>query len=331
MSDHSEQSGTAVEGVCVYTGEAIAAYGFGASHPFSQGRHAAFVEQLQRSGLASQVRLLPATHQAQESELRWFHTAEMVAHVKAASQLGQGLLDGGDTPALPGIFEHATAVVGTTLAAVRQVMAGGCRRAFTPIAGLHHARPDRSAGFCVFNDCALAIELLRREYGIERVLYVDIDAHHGDGVFYPYEADPNLLVVDLHEDGSFLYPGTGWAEERGKGAAEGTKLNLPLPVGADDTTFSIAWERQVEPFLEQIEPQFILLQCGADGLAGDPLTHLQYSAATHRHVAQRLLELAERHAQGRLVAMGGGGYNLGNIALGWCAVVEAMVTTPTTA
>ena len=112
-------------------------------------------------------------------------------------------------------------------------MHGECRRAFVPIAGLHHAARDRAAGFCVFNDCGVAIELLKRA-GLKRIAYVDIDAHHGDGVFYAFEDDPAVIFADLHEDGRYLYPGTGMAEEIGKGAARGMKLNVPLPPGADD-------------------------------------------------------------------------------------------------
>ena len=107
-------------------------------------------------------------------------------------------------------------------------MSGECRRTFLPIGGLHHARRDRAAGFCVFNDVGVVIETLRSKYGIARIAYVDIDVHHGDGLYYPYESDPDLIFADLHEDGRYLYPGTGHANERGKGAAEGTKLNVPM-------------------------------------------------------------------------------------------------------
>jgi len=203
-------------------------------------------------------------------------------------------------------------------------MAGECRRAFVPIAGLHHARRDRAAGFCVFNDCGIAIEALRAEHGVRRVAYVDIDAHHGDGVFYAFEDDPELCFADLHEDGRYLYPGTGAADETGRGAAAGTKLNIPMPPDADDGAFREQWQR-VEGFVRAARPEFILLQCGADSLAGDPITHLRYSAAAHGHAAARLCRLADECCQGRLLALGGGGYNLGNLASAWTAVVAAMV------
>jgi acetoin utilization protein AcuC len=239
------------------------------------------------------------------------------------SATGSGFLDLGDTPAFPGVYEAAAYVVGSVLDAIDQVMAGECRHAFVPIAGLHHARRDSAAGFCVFNDCGVAIETLRSVYGLRRVAYVDIDAHHGDGVFYAFESDPELVFVDLHEDGRYLYPGTGAADETGTGAAQGRKRNLPMPMQAGDDDFFAAWDK-AEAFVDAHAPEFILLQCGADSIAGDPITHLQYTTAAHAHAAQRLCVLAERHCQGRLLALGGGGYNRDNLAKAWTAVLSEL-------
>src|SRR5690606_2793967 len=147
------------------------------------------------------------------------------------------------------------------------------------------------------------------------------DAHHGDGVFYAFESDPDLAFADLHEDGRYLYPGTGSRSETGRGAAVGTKLNVPLPPGADDTAFLAAWE-EVEVFLDDARPELILLQCGADSLAGDPFTHLRLSEAAHAHAARCLCVLADRHAEGRVLGMGGGGYNRANLARAWTRVGE---------
>jgi acetoin utilization protein AcuC len=210
------------------------------------------------------------------------------------------------------------------LDALDRIITGEFRRAFVPIAGLHHARRDSAAGFCVFNDCGVAIETLRKKHGIRRVAYVDIDAHHGDGVFYGFEEDPDLCFVDFHEDGRYLYPGTGASGETGTGAATGTKLNIPMAPGTDDTQFQQYWP-QAEQFLEKAQPELILLQCGADSIGGDPITHLCYSPATHAFVTTRLCEMAGRFSHGRLLAMGGGGYNRQNLAEAWCAVVRALV------
>jgi acetoin utilization protein AcuC len=310
-------------GVCVYVGEALAAYGFGEGHPFGPDRMGVFWQRMVDLGLDQRVQVCEPQTASDEQILR-FHTRDYLQRVKAQSKTGTGFLDYGDTPAFKGVYEAAATVVGSTLAAVDDVMNGRCRQAFVPIAGLHHARRDQAAGFCVFNDCGVAIETLRSEYGVQRVAYIDIDAHHGDGVFYAFSDDPELCVVDLHEDGRYLYPGTGAIEETGTGAAAGTKLNIPMPPNADDETFRRVWG-SAESFVSRAKPEFILLQCGADSLAGDPITHLEYTAEAHRYATERLLAMAESSCEGRLVAMGGGGYNRANLAEAWTAVVAALL------
>ena len=309
--------------VMLVAGEQIARYGFPDGHPFGPDRHEAFMRELQQRGLDQRV-IRGKPREATRQELESFHTAEYVDLVQSRSVSGLGYLDGGDTPAWRGVYEAASNVVGATLNAVDAVMTGRARRAFIPIAGLHHAARDRAAGFCVFNDCGVAVEQFRRHHGVRRIAYVDIDAHHGDGVFYAFESDPELLFADLHEDGRHLYPGTGAIDETGTGAAEGTKLNVPLPPGASDEVFQEVWPK-VEEYIETGRPEFILLQCGADSVEGDPLTHMRFSPASHAHAARRLCEIADRLGHGRVVAMGGGGYNRRNLALAWAAVVEALV------
>jgi acetoin utilization protein AcuC len=309
--------------VCVYLGEALASYNFGDTHPFGPQRHHAFAKAFHQQGLDQQVDVL-APVLGDERQLLLFHTPEYIAKVKAMSKLGQGMLDSGDTPAFAGMYEAALHVVGTTLDAVQRVMTGEYRRAFTPIAGLHHARRDSAAGFCVFNDCGVAIEYLRKQHGLSKVAYVDIDAHHGDGVFYSFEDDPDLCVIDLHEDGRYLYPGTGAVSETGVGKAKGSKLNVPMPLYANDELFLKVWP-QVETFLREAKPQFILFQSGADSLLGDPITHLHYTSQAHGYAAARLCQLADELCEGRLVVMGGGGYNLNNLVHAWCAVVRSLV------
>jgi acetoin utilization protein AcuC len=309
--------------VLLVTGEAIANYGFGDGHPFGTDRHDAFVKEFSSSRASALVKHA-APRPAARDELEMFHKPQYVEFVRERSNLGQGSLDGGDTPAQRGIYEAACNVVGATLVAVEAVMSGAARRAFIPIAGLHHAARDHAAGFCVFNDCGVAIEVLRRKYGLKRIAYVDIDAHHGDGVFYGFVGDADIAFADLHEDGRFLYPGTGAAEETGLGAAQGTKLNIPMAPGATDDQFFSAWE-QVEQYLNAIEPEFVILQAGADSLGGDPITHLRYTEKAHAHAARRLTELAERWGHGRVVGTGGGGYNRRNLARAWTRVVEEFV------
>jgi acetoin utilization protein AcuC len=307
--------------VQVIKDERTAAYGFGGEHPFGTDRHAVFHAELVASGVAADV-AFAAARVATRDELLAFHTERYVDFVQAACAGGTALLDAQDTPAFAGLFEAASAVVGATLNMVDAVMTGAARRAFVPIGGLHHAGRDHAAGFCVFNDCGIAAELLRSRYGLERIAYVDIDAHHGDGMYYAFASDPAVWIADIHEDGRALYPGTGHASERGTAAAAGTKLNLPLRPRADDARFLQAWEA-VEAFLRTAQPQFILFQCGADSIAGDPLTHLRLSPAAHEYAAGRLAALADDYAEGRIIGMGGGGYNRRNLATGWTGVVRA--------
>jgi acetoin utilization protein AcuC len=215
-------------------------------------------------------------------------------------------------------------VAGATLMAAQAVHRWDVDHAVNLAGGLHHAMPGAAEGFCVFNDCGVVAEMLRRRHGLQRVAYVDIDVHHGDGVYYSFEEDPFLVFADVHEDGRFLYPGTGAAGENGLGLGRGSKLNIPMMPGAGDADFFEAWAR-VEAHLEQHQPEFIIFQCGADSLEGDPLAHLRYTEEAHAHAARRLMDIAERHARGRVLGLGGGGYNRENLARAWTRVVREFV------
>ncbi len=306
--------------VYVYKGDDIARYGFGDPHPFGTDRHDVFHKELESANVDG-IKLAHG-RRANVDELALFHTAEYIEKVSRLSAEGRGFLDEGDTPAVKGIFDAASDVVGAVLDAADRIMHGEMTRAFVPIAGLHHAARDRAAGFCVFNDCGIVAEYLRKNYGLRRIAYIDIDAHHGDGVFYGFEDDPDLVFADIHEDGRYLYPGTGAESETGTGRARGTKLNIPLAPGADDTEFRAAW-RRVEDYLNAAKPEFILFQCGADSLDGDPITHLSFSSAAHGEAAAALCRIADAHANGRIIGTGGGGYNRRNLAVAWTAVVRS--------
>lgn len=306
----------------LYIGEALSRYGFPNGHPLSIDRQGAFWNEACKQGLDQRVKVVTPRIATRE-EIGAFHDAAHIDWV-AANNAGGGMLDYGDTPAFPGVFDTSAAIVGAALDALERVMSGEARRTFQPIGGLHHARRGSAAGFCAFNDLGVVIDTLRARYDVHRIAYVDIDVHHGDGVFYSYEDDPALIFADIHEDGRFLYPGTGHAGETGQGDAFGKKINIPLAPGAGDSAFFAAWER-VEAHVASHRPEIILLQCGADGLASDPLAHLRYSKAPHAHAARRLRALADRMSQGRLMAFGGGGYDLGNLAVAWTAVLRELL------
>jgi acetoin utilization protein AcuC len=312
--------------VGVYTGDELGNYGFGDEHPFGEDRIHAFWDEMHRRQLEFQVRVFNPV-KACEADLRRFHTPEYVDKVKTLSTTGEGMLDYGDTPAYKGVFDDASFVVGTVLDAVHKLMNNEMRRAFVPIAGLHHSMPDTAAGFCVFNDAGIAIKVLQDLFGLTRIAYVDIDAHHGDGVFYPFEDDPGLIFADIHEDGRYTFPQTGFSHEIGKGAAKGRKLNIPLLPLSYDEDFLLMWEK-VEAFLREWQPEFIIVNCGADGLDGDPLAHLHYSPRVHTKAAESLCHIAEEFSQGRILAVGGGGYDLRNVGKAWTAVIAAFLEAP---
>ena len=307
---------------CVYLSDKLSAYGFGEDHPFGPQRHAVFETAFYQQKLEKKVDILPPVITDRRT-LELFHTDTYISKVIEQSKFGVGYLDNGDTPAFAGMYEAVCYVAGSVADAIEQLMGNHYKRAFIPIAGLHHARRDTAAGFCVINDCGIAIEILLQKYALQRIAYVDIDAHHGDGVFYSFEDEPRLIFADMHEDGRFLYPGTGAISETGKGQAAGTKLNIPMPPRADDELFFKIWPH-VEKFLEKHQPEFILFQCGADSIEGDPITDMAYSEKAHAHAARRLADIADRCCGGKLLAMGGGGYNHDNIAKAWTAVVDVL-------
>ncbi len=307
--------------VRVLAGDSIADYGFGDGHPFGRDRHDVFLRSLRERELEDRVWIDSPDRPASRAELELFHTPRHVRFIERMSVEGIGFLDEGDTPAFPGVYHTTANVVGATLQAGELLVSGAARRVFIPIAGLHHAARDKTSGFCVFNDIGVLIENLRRQHGIQRIAYVDIDAHHGDGVYYGFASDPDLVFADIHEDGRFLFPGTGHREEIGIGPGEGSKLNIPMHPGAGDEEFAEAWE-ECEAFLEDARPEFYILVAGADSLAGDPLTHLQYSEDAHGKAARAVCRLADAHAQGRVLGLGAGGYNRRNVAAAWSRVVS---------
>jgi len=313
--------------VGVVKGEELLLYSFPAPHPFRRERAVAFYEAFERSlgDLGGSV-LEIKPEMASDDDVLLFHEPRYLEFVKERSMDGRGYLDYGDTPAFKGCYEASLYVVGSTLKLIKLILDGELDHGFNPVGGLHHARRDSAAGFCIFNDASIAIRYLLDKVGLREVLYVDIDAHHGDGVFYSFYFDKRVRILDFHQDGRTLYPGSGFEHERGGGEAYGTKLNITFLPGAGTREFVEAWEELAEEFLSGSDPDFIILQAGADGLAGDPLTGLSYTEEVHSYVARRLHELAHEKCGGRIVALGGGGYNLENVARAWISILKSLVT-----
>ncbi|MGQ9780674.1 MAG: acetoin utilization protein AcuC [Nitrososphaeria archaeon] len=308
-------------------GDALLQYSFGIDHPMNFTRirtfYRMFDKEFKESPMFDEVRLITPVL-ADEDIIGLFHTKEYINFVKKASTTGFGYLDYGDTPAFKGVFEASSYVVGTTIECAERIISKDVAAAFNPMGGLHHARRDAAAGFCVFNDIGVVIEYLRRKYAIRSFLYVDIDAHHGDGVFYEFLGDKDVWIVDVHEDPRTLYPGTGREDEKGEGDAEGTKMNIVLPPGADDSVFYRKFEA-AKNFISRVVPDFIIFQCAGDSLKGDPITHLSLSSQVHGEVASLLKILSlEKKCYGPL-ALGGGGYNNIATSQAWIKVINAFL------
>ena len=283
-------------------------YYFGPSHPFQPGRVKQTKELLERSGVFQEAAFLQPTKDATVNDLRLVHTQRHIDFVHSSSMRGFGLLDQGDTPATPEIYEGSLAVVGATLEGVEGIMQGRFNHAFNPAGGLHHARADRSAGFCVFNDVAIAMRALQHRHGIQRVAMIDIDGHHGDGTQSVFNSE-KTLTISMHHYSMGFYPGTGTGDDDGEGEGEGYHINIPLPFRTGDQTCLAAYRKIVIPALEAYRPEVIVHQFGVDGHFSDPLVGLGLSTHAYEEMARLTHDAAHRLCGGRYLVLGGGGYN----------------------
>ncbi len=286
-------------------------YDLGGEHPFNPVRLELTIRLATELGVLEGVELL-VPDQAGDDELRRVHIDDYIAAVRQAPMTGSDVTHGlgtEDNPVFSGMHEASALVVGSTLLAARKIADGEATRAVNIAGGLHHAMRDRASGFCVYNDCSVAISWLL-DHGFDRIAYLDTDVHHGDGVQTAFYDDPRVLTVSLHQHPFTLWPGTGYSAEIGKGGAEGTSVNLPLPPRTRDGGWLRAFDAVVPSLLEQFRPQILVTQCGVDSHEEDPLADLSLSVDGHRAIYRRLRELAEAHSDGRWLAVGGGGYQL---------------------
>ncbi|WP_026196809.1 acetoin utilization protein AcuC [Sciscionella marina] len=291
--------------------KALLAYDLGETHPFNPVRLALTIKLATELGVLEDVELL-VPGAAGEDELLRVHAKGYLDAVRDAPGLGADLAHGlgtDDNPVFPDMHEASSLVVGGTLLAAKQIASGAAERAVNIAGGLHHAMPDRASGFCVYNDCAIAISWLL-DNGFDRIAYLDTDVHHGDGVQAAFYGDPRVLTISLHQHPRTLWPGTGYARELGAGKGNGYAVNLPLPPGTQDPAWLRAWHAVVPSLLEQFEPQLIVSQCGVDSHAEDPLADLSLSVDGHAAIYRNVRELARRYAGGKWLAIGGGGYQL---------------------
>jgi len=300
-------------------------YNFGPQHPLRPLRVKLTYELIQSKGILQQGSVeVVKPRLASRAEILLFHEDDYVRLVEQYSKRGSGLLDMGDTPAFEGCYEATSLVVGASIAAIDGMMSGKLSHAFNPSGGLHHAHPERASGFCIFNDPAIVIAYLKSRYNVRRIAYIDIDAHHGDGVMYGYYDDPSVLDIDFHESGQFLFPGTGFPDEIGKGEARGLKLNIPLPPSTGDEAYLDAFEQIVPDALKKYRPEIILVQCGADGHIDDRLAHLRLTTKVYTEVVSQMHDLAHNLCNGRLLLFGGGGYTLANVPRVWTVAFSTL-------
>ncbi|MCX5607302.1 MULTISPECIES: acetoin utilization protein AcuC [unclassified Streptomyces] len=291
--------------------EAVTKYDFGPSHPMDPVRLALTMGLVRAFGLdrAMEVR---AARAAGDSTLRLVHREDYVAAVHEVSA-DPGVADGSyglgtmDDPAFHGMHEASALIAGQSVAGAEAIWRGEAEHAVNFAGGLHHAMPGGAAGFCVYNDAALAVARLL-ELGAERVAYVDVDVHHGDGVQAAFWDDPRVLTISLHEHPRTLFPQTGWPEETGGAAAEGSAVNVALPAGTGDEGWLRAFHATVPELLADFRPQVLVTQHGADTHFEDPLAHLAVSLDAQRAVQEACHRLAHEYADGRWLALGGGGY-----------------------
>ncbi len=296
----------------VYSPEVVE-YDHGPQHPLRPVRVRLTRELISAYGLlgdggAEEVPMRIATDQ----ELTLVHTERYLDAVKRAGSgergdWGRFGFGPGDNPIFPEMHQASARVAGGSIVAAEAVVSGRAEHSFNPAGGLHHAMPERASGFCVYDDPAIAIAWML-EHGVERVAYVDVDVHHGDGPQAIFYDDPRVLTISLHESGRYLFPGTGFVDERGRGEAEGTAINVPLPPSTADDGWLRAFREVVPGAVQRFSPDVLVTQLGCDSHLTDPLAHLALSTRAYREAAVALHELAHRAASGRWVATGGGGY-----------------------
>ncbi|MFD7922971.1 acetoin utilization protein AcuC [Streptomyces sp. NPDC059740] len=297
--------------------EAVTRYDFGPGHPMDPVRLALTMRLVEEFGLHRGDVDVVSARAAGDSTLRLVHREDYLRAVRAASvdpadadpAYGIGTED---DPAFPGMHEASALIAGQSVGAAEAVWGGSALHAVNFAGGLHHAMPGGAAGFCIYNDAAVAVARLL-ELGAQRVAYVDLDVHHGDGVQAAFWEDPRVLTVSLHEHPRTLFPQTGWPEETGGEGAEGSAVNVALPAGTADAGWLRAFHAVVPELLAAFRPEVLVTQHGADTHFEDPLAHLALSIDAQRAAAAACHDLAHEHTGGRWVALGGGGYAVAEV------------------
>lgn len=312
---------------------ALLGYDFGVAHPMSPVRLDLTFRLARSLGLLDRPGVeVVGAEPADDALLCTVHEPVYVEAVRAASVEGRSDPARGlgteDDPIFAGMHEAAARIVSGTVDAARAVWSGQVEHAVNVCGGMHHAMPGAASGFCVYNDAAVAIRALLAD-GAQRVAYVDLDAHHGDGVQKAFIDEPRVLTVSVHESGVTLFPGTGAASEVGSGAAEGAAVNVALPARTSDRGWLRAVDAVVPAVLREFRPDVVVSQHGCDAHASDPLSNLDVSVDAQREAAIWVHALAHEVAQGRWVALGGGGYAVVDVVpRAWCHLIAIVTHEP---
>jgi len=312
--------------------DALLNYHFHADHPFNQKRVLLAKELLESSHTLDKSDIIEP-RLASEEDLELFHDRAYIETVKKAGignlTEAEGMeygLGTEDTPMFTGMHEASSYLVGGTLTAVDAVLEGKANHALHLGGGLHHGFKRKASGFCIYNDGAVAIKYIREKYNL-RVLYVDTDAHHGDGVQWAFYDDPNVCTFSIHETGRYLFPGTGNVNERGIKEGHGYAFNLPIDAFTQDESFLQLYESAFKSVVEFFEPDVIVTQNGADAHFLDPLTHLCTTMETYEKIPMLAHELAHKYCNGKWIALGGGGYDMWRVVpRAWAQIWNVMKT-----
>ncbi|MBC5638629.1 acetoin utilization protein AcuC [Ornithinibacillus sp. BX22] len=303
-------------------------YHFHDEHPFNQKRVVLTKDLLEKSGQLSDIHIIKP-REAEDDEILLLHEPAYIRAVKSAMTLSKDDLNRfglgtEDTPVFPNMHKAATQIVGATLTAVDAVLKDGATRAVNFAGGLHHGFKRRASGFCIYNDAAIAIQYIRQHFHL-KVLYIDTDAHHGDGVQEAFYDDPNVCTFSIHETGRYLFPGTGKVTERGIKEGHGYSFNLPIDAFTQDKSYIESYETAIWEIAEFFKPDIIITQNGADSHFYDPLTHLCGSMTTFEKIPEVALQISNTYCNGRWIALGGGGYDIWRVVpRAWAQIWNVM-------
>lgn len=302
------------EALFIYSQEQLA-YKFNDDHPFNHQRLNLTFDLLNKIGAINPDLIVPP-RMATDDEIALIHDKAFIEAVKKAGrgELSMGIANNygigtEDTPMFENMHEAAALLVGGTLSAVDLVMENKSEHAINLGGGLHHGFRGKASGFCIYNDSSIAIEYMKQKYGA-RVLYVDTDAHHGDGVQWAFYDDKDVCTFSIHETGRYLFPGTGNVNEKGQGSGYGFSINIPVDAFTEDESFLESYETAMREIVAFFKPDVILTQNGVDAHYFDPLTHLCSTIKTYREIPRIAHELAHEYCDGRWIAVGGGGYDM---------------------